>query len=98
MGKNSKIYFAEHTGLVGSAILKNFPSKGYSNFVFSPYPDYDLTDQKTAANFFIKVKPEYVIIEVEKVGGIVANNTYRGQFIYENLMIKNNNHLSRIFK
>jgi len=76
--------------MVGSAILRNLKSKGYSNFVFTPYPEYDLTNQKTVEDFFKKEKPEYVIDAAAKVGGILANNTYRAQFIYENLMIQNN--------
>ncbi|NQU88803.1 MAG: GDP-L-fucose synthase, partial [Mariniphaga sp.] len=88
--KNSKIYIAGHTGMVGSAILRNLKSKGYSNFAFTPYPEYDLTNQKTVQYFFEKEKPEYVIDAAAKVGGILANDTYRAQFIYENLMIQNN--------
>jgi len=88
--KQSKIYIAGNTGMVGSAILCNLESKGYSNFVFTPYPEYDLTNQKTVQNFFEKEKPEYVIDAAAKVGGILANDTYRAQFIYENLMIQNN--------
>jgi len=76
--------------MVGSAILRNLESKGYSNFVFTPYPEYDLTDQKTVEQFFIAEKPDYVINAAAKVGGIMANTTYRAQFIYENLMIQNN--------
>jgi GDP-L-fucose synthase len=87
---NSKIYIAGHNGMVGSAIHRNLLSKGFNNFVFTPYPQFDLTDQKTVAEFFSKEKPEYVILAAAKVGGIVANNTYRAQFIYENLMIQNN--------
>lgn len=90
MKENSKIYIAGHTGLVGSALLKNLRSKGYHNFVFTPYPEYDLIDQKTTAEFYKKAKPEYVFLAAAKVGGIVANNKYRAQFIYENLMIQNN--------
>jgi len=90
MNKNSKIYIAGHTGMVGSAILRNLKSKGYTNFVFTPYPEYDLTNQKTVEEFFKKEKPEYVIDAAAKVGGILANDTYRAQFIYENLMIQNN--------
>jgi GDP-L-fucose synthase len=88
--KNSKIYIAGHNGMVGSAIHRNLVSNGYSSFVFTPYPQFDLTDQKTVADFFKKEKPEYVFLAAAKVGGIVANNTYRAQFIYENLMIQNN--------
>ena len=90
MNKNSKIYIAGHTGLVGSSILGNLASKGYSNFVFTPFPEFDLTNQQQTADFFSKEKPEYVILAAAKVGGIVANNTYRAQFIYENLQIQNN--------
>jgi len=90
MDKNSKIYIAGHNGMVGSAILRNLESKGYTNFVFTPYPEYDLTSQKTVEDFFRREKPEFVIDAAAKVGGILANNTYRAQFIYENLMIQNN--------
>ena len=90
MNHNSKIYIAGHTGMVGSAILRNLESKSYSNFVFTPYQEYDLTNQKTVEEFFYKEKPEYVIDAAAKVGGILANDTYRAQFIYENMMIQNN--------
>jgi GDP-L-fucose synthase len=90
MEKNSKIYIAGHNGMVGSAIHRNLLSKGYLNFVFTPFPPYDLTDQKTVADFFLKEKPDYVILAAAKVGGIMSNNKYRAQFIYENLMIQNN--------
>lgn len=76
--------------MVGSAILRNLESKNYTNFVFTPYPEYDLTKQQVVEDFFQKEKPEYVIDAAAKVGGIVANNTYRAQFIYENMMIQNN--------
>ncbi|NOQ24394.1 MAG: NAD-dependent epimerase/dehydratase family protein [Bacteroidales bacterium] len=90
MNKDSKIYIAGHTGLVGSSILRNLKNKGYSNFVFTPYPEFDLRDQKIVENFFQKEKPEYVFFAAAKVGGIVANNTYRAEFIYDNLQIQNN--------
>ena len=90
MEKSSKIYIAGHNGMVGSAITRNLSAQGYSNLVFSTYPPYDLTDQKLVAEFFQKEKPEYVILAAAKVGGIMANNTYRAQFLYENLMIQNN--------
>ncbi|NQV18104.1 MAG: GDP-L-fucose synthase [Armatimonadetes bacterium] len=90
MEKNAKIYVAGHQGMVGSAIVRNLKSKGYKNFVFTPYPKYDLINQKTVKDFFRKEKPEYVIDAAAKVGGINANNTLRAQFIYENLMIQNN--------
>ncbi len=90
MDKDSKIYIAGNTGMVGSAILRNLQKKGYNNFVFSPWPEYDLNNQAQTEAFFEKEKPEYVINAAAKVGGIVANNTYRAQFIYENLMMQNN--------
>jgi GDP-L-fucose synthase len=90
MNKSSKIYIAGHEGMVGSAILRNLESRGYNNFVFTPYPKYDLINQKTVQEFFKKEQPQYVIIAAAKVGGILANDTFRAQFIYENLMIQNN--------
>lgn len=88
--KDSKIYIAGHRGLVGSAILKNLQEKGYTNFVLKTHSELDLSDQRAVANFFEDEKPEYVILAAAKVGGIVANNKYRADFIYENLMIQNN--------
>ena len=88
--KKSKIYIAGHRGLVGSAILKNLKERGYSNFVLRTHEELDLTNQEAVATFFREEKPEYVILAAAKVGGIIANDTYRGQFIYENLMIQNN--------
>ena len=90
MDKNSKIYIAGHRGLVGSAIVKNLEAKGYTNLVYRTHKELDLTDQVQVANFFEEEKPEYVILAAAKVGGIVANNTYRADFIYENLQIQNN--------
>jgi len=90
MDKNGKIYVAGHTGLVGSAILKNLQSRGYDNFLLRDISDLDLRNQTDVFDFFNKEKPDYVILAAAKVGGIVANNTYRGQFIYENLQIQNN--------
>lgn len=88
--KNAKIYIAGHRGLVGSAILRSLKGKGYSNFVLRTHKELDLVDQKAVEVFFREEKPEYVFLAAAKVGGIIANNTYRGQFIYENLMIQNN--------
>lgn len=88
--KSSKIYIAGHRGLVGSAILKNLQSKGYTNFLLRTHAELDLTDSVAVASFFEKEKPDYVILAAAKVGGIVANNIYRADFIYENLMIQNN--------
>jgi GDP-L-fucose synthase len=90
MQKHSKIYIAGHNGMVGSAIMRNLVANGFTNIVTTSYPPYDLTDQKIVAEFFEKEKPEYVFLAAAKVGGIVANNKYRAQFIYENLMIQNN--------
>jgi GDP-L-fucose synthase len=90
MNKESKIYVAGHLGLVGSAITKNLRSKGYNNLLFRSLEELDLTNQAAVEKFFEEEKPEYVILAAAKVGGIVANNTYRGQFIYENMQIQNN--------
>jgi len=90
MEKNAKIFVAGHTGLVGSAILKNLQQKGYTNFVLRTIEELDLTNQKATADFFESEIPEYVILAAAKVGGIIANNTYRADFIYTNLMIQNN--------
>jgi GDP-L-fucose synthase len=90
MQKNSKIYIAGHRGLVGSAIVKNLESKGYTNLIYRTHKELDLMNQEAVAKFFEKEKPEYVILAAAKVGGIVANNTYRADFIYENLQIQNN--------
>lgn len=90
MIKTSKIYIAGHRGLVGSAIVKNLESKGYTNLVNRTHEQLDLLNQNAVAEFFKAEKPEYVILAAAKVGGIVANNTYRADFIYENLQIQNN--------
>jgi GDP-L-fucose synthase len=90
MEKNSKIYIAGHRGLVGSAILQNLQKKGYTNFILKTHAELDLTNQHEVASFFKNEKPEYVFLAAAKVGGIMANNIYRGEFIYENLMIQNN--------
>jgi len=90
MEKTSKIYVAGHLGLVGSALWKNLQSKGYTNLIGRTINELDLMDSKAVNAFFETEQPEYVILAAAKVGGIVANNTYRGQFIYENLMIQNN--------
>ncbi|WP_257666577.1 GDP-L-fucose synthase family protein [Parapedobacter tibetensis] len=90
MNKDAKIYIAGHRGLVGSAILKNLQDKDYTNLITRMHAELDLTDTRSVADFFAQEKPEYVFLAAAKVGGIVANNTYRGEFIYENLMIQNN--------
>jgi len=90
MEKTGKIYIAGHNGMVGSAISRSLSALGYTNQVYSPFPPYDLTNQKIVGEFFEKEKPDYVFLAAAKVGGILSNNTYRAQFIYENLMIQNN--------
>lgn len=90
MKKNEKIYIAGHKGLVGSAILENLKEKGYTNLIFRTHKELDLTNQIKVEEFFKEEKPDYVILAAAKVGGIVANNTYRAEFIYENLAIQNN--------
>jgi len=86
----SKIYVAGHRGLVGSAIVKNLESKGYTNIIARTHHELDLLNQQAVEEFFEMEKPEYVILAAAKVGGIVANNTYRAEFIYENIQIQNN--------
>jgi len=90
MNKNSKIYVAGHTGLVGSALWKNLLSKGYTNLVGRTIEELDLMNALEVKEFFDAEQPEYVILAAAKVGGIVANNTYRADFIYQNLQIQNN--------
>jgi GDP-L-fucose synthase len=90
MEKNGKIYIAGHKGMVGSSIARNLIANGYTNLVYSPFPPFDLTNQSLVAEFFEKEKPEYVFLAAAKVGGILSNNKYRAQFLYENLMIQNN--------
>lgn len=90
MEKSSKIYIAGHRGLVGSAILKKFQQSGYENLIFKTSSELDLTNQQAVDNFFSKEKPQYVILAAARVGGIIANNTYRGDFIYQNTMIQSN--------
>ena len=90
MNKNAKIYVAGHKGLVGSAIWKNLSQKGYTNLIGRTSAELDLRDAQAVAQFFKNEKPKYVFLAAAKVGGIMANNTYRADFIYENLMIQNN--------
>ncbi len=90
MNKNAKIYIAGHNGMVGSAVKRNLEAKGFTNIVSRSSSELNLIDGVAVANFFAAEKPEYVVLAAAKVGGIVANNTYRAQFIYENLMIQNN--------
>ncbi len=90
MNKDSKIYVAGHTGLVGSAIWKNLQSKGYTNLIGKTFNELDLMDGVKVRDFFETEKPEYVFLAAAHVGGIIANNVYRADFIYKNLQIQNN--------
>lgn len=90
MELSAKIYVAGHRGMVGSAIIRNLQKKGYSNIIYKTSKELDLRNQQAVNNFFEKEKPQYAFLAAAKVGGIVANNTYRADFIYENLMIEAN--------
>lgn len=90
MNKQDKIYIAGHRGMVGSAILRALKAQGCTNFLLRTSSELDLRNQQAVADFFAQEKPDYVFLAAAKVGGIVANNTYRADFIYENLMIQNN--------
>lgn len=90
MDKNSKIYIAGHRGLVGSAIWNNLTKRGYTNLVGRTHAELDLLDGVAVKDFFDKEQPEYVVLAAAHVGGIMANNTYRADFIYENLQIQQN--------
>jgi GDP-L-fucose synthase len=90
MNKNSKIYIAGHRGLVGSAILRQLKKLGYDNFILKTRDELDLLNQNNVGDFFKKEKPDYVFLAAAKVGGILANNTYPADFIYQNLQIQNN--------
>jgi len=87
---DSKIYVAGHKGMVGSALVRKLQSVGYTNLILRTRQELDLLDQKAVANFFALEKPEYVILAAAKVGGILANNTYPADFLYQNLQIQNN--------
>lgn len=90
MELSSKIYIAGHRGMVGSAIMRNLQKLGYTNIITRTSAELDLRDQRAVSSFFETEKPTYVFLAAAKVGGIQANNTYRADFIYENLMIQNN--------
>ena len=90
MDKNAKIFVAGHRGLVGSAIVRNLISKGYTNIVTRTHKELDLTEQQAVRDFFDKEEPEYVVLAAAKVGGINANNTKPADFIYQNMQIQNN--------
>ena len=90
MNKDSKIYIAGHRGMVGSAILRKLTAAGFQNIICKTSAELDLRNQSDVMQFFEKEKPAYVFLAAAKVGGIVANNTYRADFLYENLAIQNN--------
>lgn len=90
MQKQDKIYVAGHRGMVGSAIVRRLKQDGFNNIVVRTSKELDLRDQAAVSRFYAEEQPDYVFLAAAKVGGIVANNTYKGEFIYENLMIQNN--------
>lgn len=102
MEKNSKIYIAGHRGMVGSAIVRRLEREGFANLIFRTSSELDLRNQGDVTAFFEEEKPEYVFLAAAKVGGIVANNTYRADFLYENLAIQNNlihsSYLNKVIK
>jgi GDP-L-fucose synthase len=90
MEKNAKIYIAGHRGMVGSAIYRKLQKEGFTNMITRVSSELDLRNQNDVARFFEQEKPDYVFLAAAKVGGIIANNTYRADFLYENLQIQNN--------
>jgi GDP-L-fucose synthase len=88
--RHAKIYVAGHQGMVGSALVRQLQAAGYDNILTRSRAELDLTDQAAVQLFFASEQPDYVFLAAAKVGGILANNTYRAEFIYENLMIQNN--------
>ncbi|SRR3989339_318243 len=90
LDKNKKLYIAGHKGMVGSAIQRKFEAEGFDNFVTRTVDELDLRNQFAVTEFFELEKPDYVIVAAAKVGGILANNTYRAEFLYDNLMIESN--------
>lgn len=90
MDKNAKVYVAGHRGMVGSAIIRRLQAGGYTNIVTRTHEELDLVDQRSVTNFLLVEKPDYVYMAAAKVGGIQANNVYRADFIYQNLMIEAN--------
>jgi GDP-L-fucose synthase len=90
MNNESKIFIAGHKGLVGSAIMRLLQERGYTNLLLRTHSELDLSDQRSVKEFFEKEKPEFVFLAAAKVGGIHANNTYPGEFIYQNLAVQNN--------
>lgn len=90
MEKDARIYVAGHRGMVGSAIVRKLQKEGYSNIITRTSKELDLRSQQAVFDFFGKAKPDYVFLAAAKVGGIMANNTYRAEFLYDNLCIQNN--------
>src|SRR5690606_17403430 len=90
MNKNARIYIAGHRGMVGSAIHRLLSGRGYRIFILRQSNELDLRDQQAVARFFQEEQPEYVFLAAAKVGGILANDTYRAEFLYDNLAIQNN--------
>jgi GDP-L-fucose synthase len=90
MELHSKIYIAGHRGMVGSALLRHLQHKGFTNFILATSAELDLRNQQRVSDFFENEKPDYVFLAAAKVGGIQANNIYRADFLYDNLMIQNN--------
>ncbi len=90
MNVSDKIYIAGHNGMVGSAIKRGLEAKGFHNFILRNSKELDLREQKSVSDFFAAEKPDYVFLAAAKVGGIHANNTFRAEFLYDNLMIQNN--------
>jgi GDP-L-fucose synthase len=90
LDKNKKLYIAGHKGMVGSAIHRRFEAEGFDNFITRTVDELDLRNQYAVNEFFKSEKPDYVIVAAAKVGGILANNTYRAEFLYDNLMIESN--------
>ena len=90
MNKTDKIYIAGHNGMVGSAIIRKLKSDGYEHLIIQSSDELDLRNQNAVYQFFEKEKPDFVFLAAAKVGGILANNTFRAEFLYDNLMIEAN--------
>ena len=90
MQKSDKIYIAGHNGMVGSAIKRHLEAEGYDNLIYKTSKELDLRNQQAVNDFFAAEKPSYVFLAAAKVGGIHANNTYRADFIYENIIVEAN--------
>ncbi len=90
MEKDAKIYVAGHRGMVGSAIVRKLQAEGFENLLVRTSSELDLRNQAAVEDFFQTEKPDYVVLAAAKVGGIVANNTYRAEFLYDNLLIEAN--------